>query len=231
MDYSTTTALVTGANRGLGLEFAKELLARGAKVYAGARNPDSITLDGVIPLRIDTTDPASIAAAADLAPDVTLLVNNAGISRDVDLLHGDLDDARAELETNYLGPLQVIRAFAPALEGGGAILNVLSVLSWLSSPSTGGYSASKAAAWSMTNAIRPELQTRGITVTALHVGLMATDMAADFTGPKSDPAAVARLALDGVAAGAYEVLADDLSRTVQAGLAGGVTALYPGLAA
>lgn len=233
MDYSTTTALVTGANRGLGLEFARELLARGAKVYAGARNPDSITLDGVVPLRIDTTDPASVADAAASAPDVTLLINNAGISRDVDLLHGDLADARAELETNYLGPLQVIRAFAPVVEanGGGAVLNVLSVLSWLSSPSTGGYSASKAAAWSMTNAVRPELQTRGITVTALHVGLMATDMAAGFDQPKSDPAAVARLALDGVAAGAYEVLADDLSRDVQAGLAGGVTALYPGLAA
>ena len=232
MDLSTATALVTGANRGLGLQFAQELRSRGAKVYAGARNPSSVTLDGVIPVAIDTTNPATINAAAEAAGDVTLLINNAGISRGVDLLDGDLDDARAEMDTNYFGTLAVIRAFAPKIEanGGGAILNVLSVLSWVSFPNTGGYCASKSAEWSMTNALRAQLAGRKISVTGLHVGLMATEMAAGYDTPKADPTAVARMALDGVADGAYEVLADDVSRQVQAGLSGGVAALYPDLA-
>jgi NAD(P)-dependent dehydrogenase (short-subunit alcohol dehydrogenase family) len=101
------------------------------------------------------------------------------------------------------------------------------VLSWLSMPSLSGYCASKAAAWSMTNAVRVELAERGIVVTALHVGLMDTDMAAGLNGPKSDPAHVAALSVDGIAAGAYEVLADDTSRGVQAGLAKGVAGVYP----
>jgi NAD(P)-dependent dehydrogenase (short-subunit alcohol dehydrogenase family) len=232
MDISTATALVTGANRGLGAAFARELANRGARVYAGARDPGTVTIDGVTPVRIDTTDPSTIAAAVQAAGDVTLLVNNAGISRGVDLLTGDLDDARAELETNLFGTLEMVRAFAPVIEsnGGGAILNVLSVLSWFSTPDSAGYCASKSAEWSMTNAVRAQLLPRGVTVTGLHVGLMDTDMAADFDAPKTDPAEVARLALDAVAAGAYEVLADDISRQVQAGLAVGVTALYPQLA-
>jgi short-subunit dehydrogenase len=133
------------------------------------------------------------------------------------------------MNTNYFGTLSMVRAFAPVIagNGGGGILNVLSVLSWFSLPKTSGYCASKAAAWSMTNAVRVELADRGIVVTALHVGLMDTDMGATLEGPKSHPADVAALALDGVAAGAYEVLADDTSRTVQAGLAHGVAGVYP----
>jgi NAD(P)-dependent dehydrogenase (short-subunit alcohol dehydrogenase family) len=232
MDISGCTALVTGANRGLGTQFTLELLKRGAKVYAGARNPDSVSIDGAIPLAIDITDPASVAAAAEAAGDVTLLVNNAGIAADVNLLTGDLDGAHREMETNYFGTLSAVRTFAPVIEGngGGGILNVLSVLSWISFPDLSGYCASKSAAWSMTNAVRLELVPRGIVVTALHVGLMDTDMAAGLDGPKSSPAVVAGLALDGVAAGAYEVLADDTSRRVQAGLSKGVSALYPQLA-
>lgn len=229
MDISTSTALVTGANRGLGRHFTTELLKRGAKVYAGARNPDSIDIDGAVPLAVDITDPASVVAAAEAAGDVTVLVNNAGIAADVNLLTGDLDGARREMDTNYFGTLSVVRAFAPVIErnGGGAILNVLSVLSWLSLPDSGGYCASKAAAWSMTNALRAELADRGIVVTALHVGLMDTDMAAGLDGPKADPADVAALAVDAIAAGAYEVLADDMSRGVQAGLSKGVAGIYP----
>ena len=229
MDISSSTALVTGANRGLGRQFATELLRRGARVYAGARNPASIDVDGAIPITVDVTDPASVAAAAEAAGDVTLLINNAGISADVDLLTGDLDGARREMDTNYFGTLSVVRAFAPVIErnGGGGIVNVLSVLSWFSTPALGGYCASKSAAWSMTNVLRITLADKGIRVTALHVGLMDTDMAAGMDAPKADPAQVAALTIDGVAAGAYEVLADDSSRRVQAGLSNGVAGIYP----
>jgi NAD(P)-dependent dehydrogenase (short-subunit alcohol dehydrogenase family) len=232
MDISSCTALVTGANRGLGTQFTKLLLERGAKVYAGARDPGSVDIDGAIPLAVDITDPASVAAAAQSAGDATLLVNNAGIATNTNLLTtDDLDGARREMDTNYFGTLSAVRAFAPVIEGngGGGILNVLSVLAWFSLPLTSGYCASKSAAWSMTNAVRVELAPRGIVVTALHVGLMDTAMADGLAGEKSDPAAVAALALDGVAAGAYEVLADDTSRHVQAALANGVSAIYPEL--
>jgi len=231
MDVSTCTALVTGANRGLGRHFAAQLVARGATVYAGARNPDSIDLDGVTPLAVDVTDPASVAAAAQAAGDVTLLVNNAGIAANVNLLTGDLDGAHREMATNYYGTLSMIRAFAPVIEGngGGGILNVLSVLSWVSYPDISGYCASKAAAWSMTNAVRVALADKGIVVTGLHVGLMDTDMAEGLEGPRSDPADVAALAIGAVEAGDYEVLADETSRSVRAGFAGGVASLYPQL--
>lgn len=234
MDLSNCTALVTGANRGLGKQFVIELLRRGATVYAGARNPDSIDADGAIPVAFDVTDPASVTAAAGRASDVTLLVNNAGIGNaSDDLLASDLDDIRREFETNVFGMLTATRAFAPIIEanGGGALLNILSVLSWVSFPNTGGYCASKAAAWSATNALRVELADRGIHVTALHVGLMDTDMAAGMDAPKSDPADVAAQALDGVAGGAFEVLADEVSRQVQSALSGGAAALYPQLRA
>ena len=114
------------------------MLKRGARVYGGARNPDSIDVDGVIPLAVDITDPASVTAAAEAAGDVTLLINNAGIAADVNLLTGDLDGARREMDTNYFGTLSMVRAFAPVIEGngGGGILNVLSVLSWVSYPDT-----------------------------------------------------------------------------------------------
>jgi NAD(P)-dependent dehydrogenase (short-subunit alcohol dehydrogenase family) len=231
IDYSTATALVTGANRGFGRHLAEQLVQRGATVYAGARNPDSVTLEGVTPLRIDITDPASVAAAAKQAKDVTLLINNAGISTGASVLTGDLADVRRELDTHLFGTLDVTRAFVPVIEanGGGAILNVLSVLSWVTFPPVGAYSAAKAAEWATTNALRVELAPRNVHVAGLHVAYMDTDMAADVDAPKSDPAAVAKLALDELAAGAYEIVADELTRNVQAGLAGGVKALYPAL--
>jgi len=127
MDISSSTALVTGANRGLGKQFAAELLRRGARVYAGARDPGTIDIDGAIPIAVDITDLASVAAAAEAAGDVTLLVNNAGIAADVNLLTGELDGARREMDTNYFGTLSMMRAFAPVIErnGGGGILNVV----------------------------------------------------------------------------------------------------------
>ena len=223
MDINGSTALVTGANRGFGRHLAEQLLERGAaKVYATARNPSSIDLDGVVPLRLDITDPASVRDAAQVAGDVTLLINNAGISTHTGLAEGDLDAIRLEMETHYFGPLAVTRAFAPVIagNGGGAILNVLSVLSWLHIPAYGAYGAGKAAAWAMTDVIRHEVAPKGIAVTALHVGYMDTDMA-DYVAPsdKSNPATIAAAALDGVQAGVTEVVADDLSRNVKQSLA------------
>jgi NAD(P)-dependent dehydrogenase (short-subunit alcohol dehydrogenase family) len=241
MQIEGNTALVTGANRGLGRRLAEELVARGAKVYAGARNPESVDLAGVTPIALDITDPESVAAAAAATGDVSLLINNAGSATGAGLLDGSLADIKLELDTHFFGTLAVTRAFAPQLAaagggvaggsvaGGGAILNVLSVLSWVSFPAIGAYSAAKAAEWSLTNALRQELAGQGIQVTALHVGYMDTDMARHVTEPKTDPAVVAKLALDGVAAGQFEVLADELSQQVQRGLAGGVAALYPAL--
>jgi NAD(P)-dependent dehydrogenase (short-subunit alcohol dehydrogenase family) len=232
VNVAGSTALVTGANRGLGRHLAIELLRRGATVYTGARNPEKIDLPGARPIALDVTDAESVAAAARIAGDVTLLVNNAGSSTGSDLLHGDLDRIRLEIDTHYLGTLSVIRAFAPriAANGGGTILNILSVLSWLSLPQAGAYCAAKAAAWSMTNALRQQLAEQNIRVIGLHVGYMDTDMTAGLSVPKVNPADVARVAVDGIAQGAYEILADDVARQVQAGLAGGVAALYPRLA-
>ncbi len=232
MDIRNSVAVVTGANRGLGRQFALALLERGAaKVYAAARNPGSVDIPGVIPLRLDITDPDSVAAAAAVASDATLLVNNAGTSTGASLLDGDMADIRLEMETHFFGTLSVTRAFAPVLaaNGGGAVLNVLSVLSWFHPAGSGAYNAAKAAAWAQTDAVRQELAPLGITTTALHVGYMDTDMVAHLDAPKNDPAAVAAVALDGVAAGVGEVLADELSRQVRAGLAGG--APYPSPAA
>jgi NAD(P)-dependent dehydrogenase (short-subunit alcohol dehydrogenase family) len=217
------TALVTGANRGLGKRLAAELVERGAKVYAAARRPETVDLPGVVPIQLDITDPESVRRAAEAAPDVNVLVNNAGVSTHSSLLTGRLEDVRLEMDTHYFGTLNVTRAFAPIIErnGGGAILNVLSVLSWAHVPELGAYSAAKAAAWAMTDAVREELDPRGIHVAALHVGYMDTDMASFVPADqKSDPAAVAKQALDGLFAGEPEILADDLSRAVKAQLSG-----------
>ncbi|WP_030381100.1 MULTISPECIES: SDR family oxidoreductase [unclassified Streptomyces] len=222
MELKDTVAVVTGANRGLGRHLATQLVARGAKVYAAARRPESVDVPGAVPLRLDVTDEESVRAAARLASDATLLVNNAGISTGTALVGGDLDAVHLEMRTNFFGPLAVTRAFAPVIEGngGGAVLNVLSVLSWLHPARTGAYAAAKAAAWALTDAVREELAPRGIAVSALHVGYMDTDMA-DFVpaDQKVDPAEVAAQALDGVERGLPEILADDVTRLVKQGLA------------
>jgi NAD(P)-dependent dehydrogenase (short-subunit alcohol dehydrogenase family) len=173
-----------------------------------------------------------VAAAADLAGDVDLLVNNAGSTTGAALIGGDLDAIRLEMETHYFGTLNMARAFAPVLagNGGGAMLNVLSVLSWTTIPGTDAYSAAKAAELSLTNALRLHLAEAGTLVTALHVGYMDTDMAAHVDGPKHDPRVIADLALDGVATGQAEVVADDLSRTVRNALSGPLSTLFPNVA-
>jgi NAD(P)-dependent dehydrogenase (short-subunit alcohol dehydrogenase family) len=233
MQINGATALVTGANRGLGRRITQALLDRGAaKVYAAARDPKSVDLPGVIPVRLDITDPAQVAAAAELAGDIDLLINNAGSSTHAGLLDGDLADIRLEMDTHYLGTLSMARAFAPVLaaNGGGALVNVLSVLSWVTIPASGAYSAAKAAELSLTNALRISLADQKTQVTGLHVGYMDTDMAAHVTDPKSDPEVIANLLLDGVDAGQSEVVADDLSRTVRGALSGPLSALYPNVA-
>ncbi|MET7621482.1 SDR family oxidoreductase [Streptomyces sp. NPDC005408] len=233
MQIEGAVALVTGGNRGLGEQLVRALLDRGAaKVYAAARNPDTVTTPGATPLALDITDPASVRAAAEQAQEVTLLINNAGISTGSGVLDGELDDFRREMDTHVFGTLDVSRAFAPALarNGGGAILNVLSVLSWYVLPAGAAYCAAKAAEWSVTNSLRVQLAEQRTLVTALHVGYMDTDMTASLDTPKLDPAKVAHAALDGIEARRYEVLADELSEQVRAGLAAGPAALYPQLA-
>ncbi|MFJ2476071.1 SDR family oxidoreductase [Streptomyces sp. NPDC087659] len=222
MELNNAVALVTGANRGLGRHLAQQLIDRGAKVYAAARRPETVDVPGAVPLRLDVTDAESVRAAARIATDTTLLVNNAGIFTPTPLLGGDLDAVRREMETNFCGPLTVTRALAPVVagNGGGAVLNVLSVLSWFHPAGLGAYSAAKTASWAMTDSVREELAPHGIAVTALHVGYMDTDMAGHIPAEqKTDPASVAALALDGLAAGLTEVLADDITRQVKQNLA------------
>jgi NAD(P)-dependent dehydrogenase (short-subunit alcohol dehydrogenase family) len=222
MKIKDAVALVTGANRRLGLAFTQALLAGGArKVYAAVRDPASVRQVGVTPVRLDVTQPDEVEAAAGALGDVTLLINNAGITRGSALLSpGGVEAARAELETNFFGPLRLSQAFAPTLarNGGGAIVNVLSVLSWVSAPVFATYCTSKAAAWSLSNGLRNELQGQGTQVLALHVGLMDTDMARNINAPKSKPEDVVAQALAALEAGKSEVLADDTSRLVKQGL-------------
>jgi NAD(P)-dependent dehydrogenase (short-subunit alcohol dehydrogenase family) len=233
MNVKGSVALVTGANRGLGAVLCRELIERGAsKVYAGARDVGNVTMAGVTPVRLDVTSAHDIAAAAELCGDTTLLINNAGILNAGSVLAPDaLDLGRTEFETNVFGTIAMSRAFAPVLgaNGGGAIINVLSVLSWVSSPGAALYCASKAAAWSLTNALRLELLSQHTHVMALHVGLMETDMTAGMRAPKVSPDGVALKALDGLESGAFEVLADDVSRRVRSSLGGDLAALYPAL--
>lgn len=231
MDIAGSTALVTGANRGIGRRFVDQLLARGAmKVYATARRPELIDTSDprVTPLYLDLLDEKSIVNAAEAAQDVTLLVNNAGIATGANLMTDDLDTVREDLETHLFGTLRVIRAFAPALAagGGGAVVNILSVLSWVATEGTGSYAVAKAAEWNMTNGVRLELAGQRTLVQGVHLGAADTDMMAGRDVPMIDPTDVARASLDGVQAGTIEVLVDDPSRFVKAALGGDPAQLY-----
>ena len=225
MNVTDHIALVTGANRGIGREYVLELLERGVrKVYATARRPEALDVDDarVVPLRLDLLDHASVVAAARTASDVTLVVNNAGIATGADLVTGDLDDVRREMDTHFWGTLDVVRTFSPVLasNGGGAVVNVLSALSWFASPGNGAYAAAKAAEWNMTNAVRHELGPQGTFVQGVLLGAADTDISAHDDGPKIDPRDVPRASLDGLAAGRIEVVVDDWTAMVKASLAG-----------
>jgi NAD(P)-dependent dehydrogenase (short-subunit alcohol dehydrogenase family) len=223
MKIENSVVLITGANRGIGLAFARALLARGArKVYAAARDPASVTLPGVQALQLDVTKPEEIAAAARQAPDVTLVINNAGIAQPGGFLAQDSDAvARRIFETNFFGVLNMSKAFAPVLEanGGGALLNVLSVASWVNGGDLAAYSASKSAAWSLTNALRNELAAQKTQVLGLHMAFVDTDLTRGFDVQKSSAEEIVQRALDGLEAGADEVLADARTQQVRQGLA------------
>jgi NAD(P)-dependent dehydrogenase (short-subunit alcohol dehydrogenase family) len=231
MKISGTVALVTGANRGLGRAYVRELVSRGAaKVYGAARQPAQVSEPGVTPVALDITDPERVVRVAAECADVSLLVNNAGVMKASTLIGApDLDAARAEMETNYFGTLRMCRAFAPVLaaSGGGAIVNMLSITSFYTNPFNASYGASKAAEWSLTNGVRLELHHQGTLVVAVHAGFIDTDMAALVDAPKTSPGSVARQAFDAVEAGQVEVLADERTRTVKASLSRDHELIYP----
>jgi NAD(P)-dependent dehydrogenase (short-subunit alcohol dehydrogenase family) len=214
------TVLVTGANRGMGREYIGQLLNRGAtKVYAAARDPRTIDDSDprVSALALDVTDASSIRAAGHAAPDVGVLINNAGVLRGSSVLDPDTSGLRQELETNLFGPLAMASTFADGIaDRSGAIVNVASVLAWW--PVGASYGVSKAAMWSATDSMRLELASRGVQVVGVYVGLVDTDMADFADSPKADPADVIRQVLDGIESGADEVLADELTRRVRAQL-------------
>jgi NAD(P)-dependent dehydrogenase (short-subunit alcohol dehydrogenase family) len=224
-------ALVTGGNRGFGRAIVEELLDRGAaEVYATARSPHTDPDERIVPLVLDVTDGDSVAAAARAASDVSIVVNNAGIALNTPVLDAPIADIRAELETNLFGMIRVTRAFSPLLarHRPSALVNVLSVLSWLAFGT--GYEISKAAAWSTTNSMRVRLRDQGTTVTALHVGYMDTDMTAGLDVPKADPREIARQTADAIVGGQYEILADQTTRTVKSQLANDIPHLYAQIA-
>lgn len=228
MKLEGSVVLVTGANGGLGREFVKQALARGAtKVYATARRPGNWDDHRVVPLVLDVTDEQSIKAAVADAGDVSVLINNAGVSGAGSLLTSPLDDIRSLFETNLFGPLQLVREFTPALaaSGGGAVVDLHSVLSWVAFP--GAYAPSKAAFWGLTNALRVELAGQGTQVLGAHLGFTDTPMIAGLDVPKGDPVEVVANIYDALEAGADEAIADAFSAEVRAGLAtatNGVTA-------
>ena len=233
MKIDGSVALVTGANRGLGRVYARELVKRGAaKVYGAARDPAGVTEPGVTPIALDVTDAERVAQVAAQCADVSLLVNNAGVLNISTFISApSLDAARAEMEVNYFGTLSMCRAFAPALaaNGGGAIVNMLSVTSFYTNLIDASYGASKAAEWSLTNGVRLELHRQGTLVVAVHASFIDTDMAALTNAPKDSPESVARQALDAVEAGQVEVLADERTRTIKAQLSRDQELIYPPL--
>jgi NAD(P)-dependent dehydrogenase (short-subunit alcohol dehydrogenase family) len=212
-------ALVTGGNRGLGKAFVRALLDAGAaKVYAAARDASSVTESGATPVGLDIRNDHDITAAVNACRDVTVLVNNAGIAKFTPLIGApSMDAARDEIAVNYLGTLAMCRAFAPVLaaNGGGAIVNVLSVVSWITVPISGSYCVSKAAELAMTNGIRTELGAQGTLVVGVHAGYIDTDMTANLAIKKITPEDVFSATLAALERGETEVLADDRSRDVK----------------
>lgn len=225
-NFSETIALVTGGQRGLGAAFADELLRRGARrVYVTARNPTPTTDQRIRTIALDVTDAGQVERLPGQAPDVNLLINNAGVAFSTPLLSTPWDQITANFETNTYGPLRVSTAMAPILSKSSSsqLVNIHSALSWIAG--AGAYGASKAALWSLTNQLRIELAAQGTLVTGVHLGLMATDMATGVPGPKLEPDMVAKRVIDGIAAGETEVLVDEFSEYAKALLSGPVEGL------
>lgn len=222
------TVLVTGANGGLGQQFVEQALERGArKVYAAARSPRRWGDAKVQAISLDITKSGDIAQAVTAAPDVDLLVNNAGIAPAGDSITGSADELRRIFETNFFGTLALANAFAPvlAVNGGGALLNILSAAAWISVPT--GYAASKAAMWSATNALRAALKNQRTQVIGLLVGMVDTPMSAQWDFPKVSAASVVDKAYDGVADGSIEILADEATQELKSRLSMKGEELYP----
>jgi NAD(P)-dependent dehydrogenase (short-subunit alcohol dehydrogenase family) len=224
-------ALVTGAGRGLGQVFSETLIARGAAtVYGAARDPGQITTSAVTPVRLDITSPAQVAAAAKRCSEVDLLINNAGIMSFTPLLSApDTEAAEDAMRTNYFGTLAMCRAFAPVLgaNGGGTLVNILSVVSWFAMPLNSSYGASKSAEWALTNAARVELRQQATLVVGVFASFIDTDMAANVDQPKISPRSVVDQTLDAIEAGREEVLTDDHTRFIKAALPNDLSAIYP----
>lgn len=232
MQIEGSVALVTGASRGIGLAFVRALLAHGAStVYAGVRSPEDFHVrePGLVPLRLDVTDQDQIAAATERASDASIVINNAGVQTGPGLFEGSFDGARQELEVNYLGTWSVSRAFAPILaaNGGGALVNMLSVASWRTNNRFPSYAASKSAQWSLTNALRVALRDQGTLVVGVHVGPVDTDAMSRIDVPKVPAAEVAAKTMDAVINGEPEVLVDEITRQVRAALSGPLDLIYP----
>ncbi|HTI25222.1 MAG TPA: SDR family oxidoreductase [Kutzneria sp.] len=229
MKITGSTALVTGANRGIGAAIARALVAAGAaKVYAGARDPKTVTDERLTAVKLDVTSADDIAAAAKLASDVDIVVNNAGIGgAEVQLLTGSLDVARAIMETNVFGPWQIARAFAPILaaNGGGALVNVLSAGSWAAMSAAPAYTASKAAEWSLTNALRMGLAKQRTLVVGVHSGFVDTDLSSAVRAAKITADDLAEQVVRALAEDRAEVLADDFTVATRRALAGDIEAL------
>jgi len=230
MEIEGSVALVTGASRGIGLAFVRALLARGAaKVYAGVRRPEDFHEPGAEPLLLEVTNPQHIEAAALIGSDVSILINNAGIQAGPPLMEGPLDGALLEMQVNYLAPWAMSRAFAPVLaaNGGGVLVNMLSVASWRANNLFPGYAASKSAEWSLTNALRVALREQGTTVIGVHAGYVDTDAVRELDVPKVTAEEVADKTMDGIIRGDLEVLVDERARRVRSLLSGPLDALYP----
>lgn len=229
MNIKDSVVLITGANRGLGLALAKALIKAGArkvyggarKTHSGARKPGNPNEAGVIPIQLDVTSAADIATAVRELGDVTILINNAGVDLGSAVMApAAMTTLRSELETNLFGPMALSQAFAPVLgsNGGGAIVNVLSALSWVNMAKHGTYSITKSAAWSLTNGLRGELASQNTQVVGVHVGYMETDMTESITDPKVNPADVASAILTAVENNEDEVLADGTAQYLKAEL-------------
>ncbi len=225
MKIHQSTALVTGANRGLGRAFVAALLQAGVRrVYATARDEaglaEVLALDKarVLPLQLDVLDAAQIAAAARSAPDVNLLINNAGVLEFGSILEVERSKVAHQFDANFYGPLDMARAFAPVIErqGGGAVVNVLTLVALASMPGLATYNASKAAAWSMTQSLRAELARRGIAVHGVFPGAVDTDMLAGVEMPKSAPAEVAAAVIAGIEADCEDIFPDPMSTQLYA---------------
>ena len=223
MELKDQVVMVTGANGGIGSALVQAFLEAGVKkVYAGARNKESLSAvlgdQRVQPVEIDVTNPSSVAAAADAYKDVTILVNNAGKNQGG--LLGNQDAARAEMEVNYFGTHAMCSQFAPVLgaNGGGCIVNIISLLAFVSMPSIGTYSASKAALHSLTQGIRGALARQGTRVIGVYPGPVATRMTEGLQMPMATPQGVAQEIIAGLIANAEEIFPDEMSKGVSQGL-------------